>query len=76
MRRGSGFGELALLYGLPRSASCVAITDVVVWVLDRRPFKHIVIKEQVCARALLYGCLLAGVSYRDLWIVDSQNCCA
>ena len=43
---GAGFGELGVLYGLPRSASCVAETAVRVWVLDRKPFKHIVVREQ------------------------------
>jgi cAMP-dependent protein kinase regulator len=43
---GQSFGELALLFGLPRSASCVTQTASVVWVLDRSPFKHIVVREQ------------------------------
>lgn len=51
MSPGSGFGELGVLYGLPRSASCVAQTAVRVWVLDRKPFKHIVVREQSKKRA-------------------------
>ena len=51
MGPGSGFGELGVLYGLPRSASCIAHSEVRVWVLDRKPFKHIVVKEQTRKRA-------------------------
>eukprot|EP01043_Picozoa_sp_COSAG02_P015111 COSAG02_NODE_636_length_19238_cov_10.598046_1_plen_319_part_00 len=51
MSPGAGFGELGVLYGLPRSASCVAQTAVRVWVLDRKPFKHIVVREQSKKRA-------------------------
>ena len=51
MSPGSGFGELGVLYGLPRSATCVAQTAARVWVLDRKPFKHIVVREQTRKRA-------------------------
>ena len=51
MGPGNGFGELGVLYGLPRSASCVAQSEVRVWVLDRKPFKHIVVREQSRKRA-------------------------
>jgi cGMP-dependent protein kinase len=38
-----GLGELGVLYRLPRSASCVASSACVLWVLDRKPFKRIVV---------------------------------
>lgn len=36
---GSTFGELALLYNSPRTASCRAKTDCTLWTLDRYSFK-------------------------------------
>lgn len=39
---GEAFGELALLYNAPRAATVKAITDVVLWKLDRVTFNEIV----------------------------------
>ena len=38
---GAAFGEIALLYGCPRSASVVAKYDCKLWVIDRRTFRGI-----------------------------------
>jgi hypothetical protein len=38
LERGSGMGEIALLHGVPRSASAVALTAVTVYSLDRDSF--------------------------------------
>jgi len=38
------FGELALMYNCPRSASVIAKEDGVVWVLDRYTFRRILFK--------------------------------
>ena len=39
---GDSFGELALLYNVPRAATIIAKTDCVLWALDRECFNHIV----------------------------------
>jgi len=39
---GGSFGELALLYNAPRAATITAITDWLLWGLDRQTFTHIV----------------------------------
>lgn len=39
---GDSFGELALLYNVPRAATIVAETECKVWCLDRGTFNHIV----------------------------------
>jgi CRP-like cAMP-binding protein len=42
--KGGSFGELALLYLVPRAATVKAKTDAVVWVIDRQNFKNILMK--------------------------------
>jgi len=42
--RGGSFGELALLYLVPRAATVRALTSAVVWVIDRLNFKKIMMK--------------------------------
>ncbi|XP_060557265.1 cGMP-dependent protein kinase 1-like isoform X4 [Ruditapes philippinarum] len=44
MAAGRAFGELAILYNCTRTASVRAVTDVKVWVLDRRIFQAIMMK--------------------------------
>jgi len=39
---GEGFGELALLYNAPRSASCRAIEQCYLWGIDRYTFRKVV----------------------------------
>lgn len=36
---GHGFGELALLYNAPRSATCVALEECFLWGIDRHTFR-------------------------------------
>jgi len=42
--KGGSFGELALLYLVPRAATVQAKEDSVVWVIDRKKFKDILMK--------------------------------
>lgn len=42
LEKGESFGELALLHGAPRSATIVANTECLFWVLERKNFKKIV----------------------------------
>lgn len=44
MNAGKAFGELAILYNCTRTASVKALSDVCVWVLDRRVFQTIMMK--------------------------------
>ena len=40
LSEGSGFGELALIYGTPRAATVLAGTDVKLWGIDRSVRGH------------------------------------
>ena len=39
------FGELALLYNMPRAASVKAITPGTLWAMDRQTFRRILLKS-------------------------------
>lgn len=39
------FGELALLYNMPRAASVKAITQGALWAMDRHTFRRIILKS-------------------------------
>lgn len=47
---GSAFGELALLYETPRSATISALTDCTVWVLDQMTFKTVIMSNAIKER--------------------------
>lgn len=47
---GSAFGELALLYQTPRSATIAALTDVTTWVLDQMTFKTVIMSSAIKER--------------------------
>ena len=42
LKRGAGFGELALLYNAPRSASVKAVGKFGAWAIDRHTFRKVV----------------------------------
>lgn len=39
------FGELALLYNMPRAATVKAITNGTLWAMDRQTFRRILLKS-------------------------------
>lgn len=47
INEGETFGELALLYDAPRSATITALTDCSCWVIDRTTFKSIIMASAV-----------------------------
>ena len=49
---GEAFGELALLYDAPRSATITALVDSTCWVLDRLTFKSIIMASAVRERSI------------------------
>eukprot|EP00953_Heterococcus_sp_UTEX-ZZ885_P031150 16378-Heterococcus_DN1.PRE.3 len=50
MGRGESFGELALMYSTPRTATCKAATELRLWALDRMSFKVILMQTTVSRR--------------------------
>ncbi|KAG7397114.1 cGMP-dependent protein kinase 1 [Phytophthora boehmeriae] len=44
---GTGFGELALLYNMPRAATIRAVTAVELWALERNTFREILASHKV-----------------------------
>lgn len=62
---GKTFGELALLYSSPRSASVTADTDVTIYRLDQNTFRYIM-QSQTMATEQAKKELLHGVRFLDI----------
>ena len=63
------FGDVALLFHSPRTASVMAKTNITVWAMDRKTFLQFVMKHAQGARALRFLRklpLLKGLSDIDL----------
>jgi len=58
---GGSFGELALLYNMPRAASIKATTEGSLWAMDRMTFRKIVLKSAFQKRKM-YEAFLSNVS--------------
>eukprot|EP00913_Durusdinium_trenchii_P009807 g9208.t1 len=69
--RGS-FGELALLYFVPRAATVVASTDATVWVIDRSNFKNILMKASD-SKIRAYVKYLDKVSILDALLAEEKK---
>ncbi|GFR82426.1 cAMP-dependent protein kinase type II regulatory subunit-like [Elysia marginata] len=69
------FGELALMYNMPRAATIVAATDGIVWGLDRQTFRRIVLKTAFNKRKkyekLIEGCDML----KSLDMYERMNVC-
>ncbi|XP_063849683.1 cAMP-dependent protein kinase type II regulatory subunit-like isoform X1 [Scylla paramamosain] len=54
------FGELALMYNLPRAATIQAVSSGSLWAMDRNTFRRILLKS-ACRKRKMYECLLESV---------------
>ncbi|CAB9498224.1 MAP kinase-activated protein kinase 2 (Fragment) [Seminavis robusta] len=64
--RGGSFGELALLYNCPRSASCVAETTCTLWIVDQKTFRHMLANTQNTQNKETHGILKKVSFFSDL----------
>ena len=67
---GSSFGELALMYNAPRAATVTAVSDTVLWALDRMTFRRILLDKTMSKRKM-YGEILKEVPV--LSVLDSYE---
>lgn len=54
------FGELALMYNLPRAATIQAVSSGALWAMDRTTFRRILLKS-ACRKRRMYETLLENV---------------
>eukprot|EP00931_Biecheleriopsis_adriatica_P107061 TRINITY_DN8139_c0_g1_i1.p1 TRINITY_DN8139_c0_g1~~TRINITY_DN8139_c0_g1_i1.p1 ORF type:complete len:787 (-),score=197.12 TRINITY_DN8139_c0_g1_i1:150-2510(-) len=73
--KGGSFGELALLYLVPRAASVVAKDKGVVWVIDRNQFKNILLKVSE-EKAMEYMEYLERVSILEALLSEEKKALA
>jgi len=69
---GDSFGELALMYNCPRTASIQARTDTVLWSLDRVSFRSIVLEANT-KKASMYESFLEQVQLLKPLTKDQRN---
>ena len=70
-KRGSTFGELALIFGSPRAATIIATTDVQLWSLDRETYRNLIsqlrYEEHQRKREFLKSCVVSGQHFGDVF---------
>ena len=69
---GESFGELALMYNGPRAATVLAVSDCVLWSLDRVTFRSIVIEANT-RNASMYEAFLEKVALLSPLTKEQRN---
>lgn len=73
--RGKCFGELALMYDAPRSATVTAASPSVVWTVRRNAFRRAIKKLQEAANKQLCGFLKKIDVFKSLLAAERLNIC-
>lgn len=67
MKKGSCFGDVALLYGTPRNATVITASKTILWAVDRFTFRRVIrninaIQMKQCENFLMHVPLLSALS--------------
>ena len=69
--KGCAFGELALMFGSPRSATITATTDCKLWSIDRVAYRssmsQLRYEQHVEKLAFVRSCVVFGKSFTDIY---------
>ena len=64
--RGGSFGEMALLYNCPRSASCIAQTACTLWIVDQKTFRFMLANSTTAQNKETFDILKKVSFFADL----------
>ncbi|XP_011309984.1 cAMP-dependent protein kinase type II regulatory subunit [Fopius arisanus] len=70
---GGAFGELALLYNMPRAATIKALTQGTLWAMDRQTFRRIILKSAYNKRKMYENLLNKVPMLKSLQKYERMN---
>lgn len=70
---GGSFGELALMYNMPRAATIQAASQGSLWAMDRQTFRRILLKSAFRKRKMYESLIESVPMLKALEVIDNSS---